>query len=311
MATRFRRSIWLVRTMGVTMTWTLLLGGIEIRAAAPSFCAAYIHPGDDGPLLTLFPMVGPKVTVPLPAGLPRDFRLMATSLDGKAIYGQASDQVGPSDAIIKIDFKPTRHSLVQGSVGLGTIWYLSISQQSDRIFASGWSKRQGMAECGAFEIDTGTLRNLRVGLHPDCGGAAGDISPDGKRVLGHQGNRLSLLDLETGAGNAFDTDLKDGVWSQDGRWIAATSDTNRIVLIDATNTSRRRDLGPSGGTPVHWSPDSKYLLLSKSQLRCTLDLYFDSLQTLDVKTGKRSVIKSSRCEVGSGNVGWLDMEAVR
>src|SRR6266404_4349259 len=178
MATRFRRSIWLVRTMGVTMTWTLLLGGIEIRAAAPSFCAAYIHPVDDGPLLTLFPMVGPKVTVPLPAGLPRDFRLMATSLDGKAIYGQASDQVGPSDAIIKIDFKPTRHSLVQGSVGLGTIWYLSISQQSDRICASGWSKRQGMAECGAFEIDTGTLRNLRVGLHPDCGGAAGDISPD-------------------------------------------------------------------------------------------------------------------------------------
>jgi hypothetical protein len=35
------------------------------------------------------------------------------------------------------------------------------------------------------------------------------------------------------------------------------------------------------------------------------------LQTLDVKTGKRSVIKSSRCEVGSGNVGWMDMEAVR
>lgn len=137
------------------------------------------------------------------------------------------------------------------------------------------------------------------------------MSPDGKRVLGHQGNRLSLLDLETGIAHPLRADLKLGSWSPDGRWIAAISDTGRIVLIDATDTSQRRSLGPSRGGPVFWSPDSKFLLLVKSQLRCTLTLYFESLEVLNVETRKRRVIKSSRCEIIGGQVGWVDRDSVR
>ena len=313
MASRSRR-LWCFASPTVaTLLGVGCLQLLTVKADSPPHCAAYIHAGDDGPLLTLFPMAGSKVTIPLPADLRRDFRLIATSPDGKAIYGQKNDPLGPTNAIIKIEFKPTRCSVVQGSVGLGPIWFLSISQQPDRIFASGWSKRRGIGECGAFEIDpgAGTFRTLRAGVYPDCGGGGGDISRDGKRALGHQGDHLSLLDLETGAAHSLGTDLKDGVWSPDGRWIAATSDADRIVLIDATDTGRRRNLGSSGGARLHWSPDSKYLLLSKSQLRCALDLYFESLQTLDVKTGKRSLVPSSRCEVGDGNVGWIDPAAVQ
>ena len=80
-------------------------------------------------------------------------------------------------------------------------------------------------------------------------------------------------------------------------------------MIDATDTSRRRNIGASGNGPVEWSPDSKYLLLLKSELRCSA--YFESLEVLDVENGKRSVIKSSHCEVGRGWVGWIDPDAVR
>jgi len=138
------------------------------------------------------------------------------------------------------------------------------------------------------------------------------VSPLDKTYHGGRlGHRLSLLDLDTGAAFALGADLQDGRWSPDGRWIAATSTAHRIVLIDATNTSRRRNLGSSGDASIRWSPDSKYLLLLKSELRCTLSLFFDSLQTLEVKTGRRIVIKSSRCEVTAGTVGWIGCETAR
>ena len=119
-----------------------------MSADSRSFCAGYLHPGDDGrqPLLTLFPIIGTKVRVlPLP-GLPGGFRFIASSPDGKAIYGQDTGAPGPSDAIIKIEFRPTRQSIVRGSVGLGAVWYLTPSQQSDRIFVSGWSNKRGIGE---------------------------------------------------------------------------------------------------------------------------------------------------------------------
>jgi hypothetical protein len=277
------------------------------RADSPSFCAAYVREGDDGPDLTLFPVAGQKVTVPL---LGIGFRFIAYSPDGTAIYGQKTDRrSGPSDAVIKVEFKPTRFNVVRGSEGLGTIWRLSLSKDSARRFASGWFKRDG-AVCSVFQIDpvTGTFRTFRVGIRSDCGG---DVSPDGKRMLGNQDNRLFLFDLETDSGRALGAHLRSGVWSPDGRWIAATSDADRIVLIDASDTSRQRSLGSSNGSPIFWSPDSRYLLLLKPSLRCTPTLYFESLQILEVRNGKRSVIRSSRCEVSGGYAGWMDLGAVR
>jgi WD40 repeat protein len=320
MAAWVLRSMWLLATIALAMAglgrWDLR----TVRAASPSFCAAYIHPGDHGPALTLFPMEGPEVSISLPAGLSRNLRVNAFSPEGKAVYVQNASR--SSDGIRKIEFKPERQSIIPGSVGLGPIWHLTVAQPSGRIFVSGISGSGRKADCGTFEIDlnAATFRTLLAGLYPDCGGGAGDISPDGKRVLRFSGKELSVVDLETGDVRAIKgvgrglsqeqvTWSRKIVWSPDGRWISAILSHNKIVLIDATNMSQRRNLGASGNGPVEWSPDSKYLLLSKSELRCFE--YFESLQTLDVETGRRSTIKSSHCKIGPGWVGWIDPEAVR
>lgn len=310
-----RLSAAAVATFGIG-SWVLA----SAEAESPYFSSAYIHPGDNGPLLTLFPADGPQVMIPLPGGLPRSLTLNAFGPDGKTIYVQKADYFS-SEGIIKIDFKPPRQSVVPGSAGLGTIWHLTVSRPGGQIFLSGFDKNRG--ECGTFEIDpdAGTFRTLLAGRYPDCGGGGGAISPDGKRVLSHVARQeLGVRDLETGSvevvhgilGGLSQYDLNWqylATWSPDGEWIS-TIVRDRLILIDATNTSRRRNLGHASA-PMVWSQDSRYLLLSKSQLRCASSLYFESLETLDVQTGKRNVIKSSRCEVGPGWFGWMDPSAVR
>ncbi len=83
------------------------------------------------------------------------------------------------------------------------------------------------------------------------------------------------------------------------------------MLIDATDISRRSNLGPSGNGSVQWSPDSKYLLLSKSELRCAPNLYSQSLEVIDVESGHRLVIKNSRCRISVPAVGWMDAVNIR
>jgi hypothetical protein len=296
---------------------TLGIAG-QLPGARPESLPVYIHPGNSGELLTLFPADGPQVTIPLPSGLPGSLTLNAFGPDGKSVYVQKAD--GSFEGIIKIEFKPPRQSLVPGSAGLGTIWHLTVSQPGGRIFLSGIDRNR--SRCGTFEIDpdAGTFRTLLGGAYPDCGGGGGAISPDGKRVLGHVGKELSVRDLETGSNEVVHgipggPSKNDGTWpykatwSPDGRWIS-TIVRDRVILIDVTNTSRRRNLG-HGSVPVMWSRDSKYILLSKSELRCALTLYFESLETLDVQTGRRKVVKSSHCEVGGGWFGWVDAGAVQ
>lgn len=103
-------------------------------------------------------------------------------------------------------------------------------------------------ECGVFEIDAGseTFRPLFIGRFPDCGG---DISPDGKYVLNSsraEGNLLTVRDLDTGAVRPVGRNMTGATWSPDGRWIAAirhVSGSSDVILIDAANISRRKNLG--------------------------------------------------------------------
>jgi hypothetical protein len=312
-------SLWKVAAIPIATMLAMASWRLEtVRAALAVFYAAEIHPGDNGPLLTVFPIAGPKLTVPLPAGFPRTVTVNSFSPDGKAVYFQKAD-LSPN-GIIKADFKPPRQELVPGTVGLGTIWNLTISQPSGRIFASGVSETKG--QCGTFEIDpgTGTIKTLLTGPFPDCGGGGGAVSPDGTRALSYSRKELSIIDLATGTVQAIkgvpsrdsERDVtwpRRATWSPDGRWISTTVG-DRMLLIDTNDTSKRRKLGSSGGPIVVWSPDSNYLLLSRSELRCTLTLYFDSLETVDVRTGKRNVIKSSHCEVGGGWLGWVASDVV-
>jgi hypothetical protein len=304
---------------------TLAIGTLQsptVRAASQTtFSAAYIHPENRRPVLTLFPSDGPAVTLPLPDGLPESLTVNAFSPDGKAVYLQKAE-LASDGSIIKVEFKPARQSIVPGTVGLGTIWNLTVARPSGRIYVSGISKTR--RQCGTFEIDpdSGDFRTLLIGAFPNCGGGGGAISPDGKRVISYSSDDLSVIDLETHAvealkgiaGKARQTEItwpQTANWSPDGRWMSVALPADRILLIDATDLSKRKRLGHSGGPMILWSPDSRYLLLSRSQFRCALYLFFDSLESVEVATGKRRLIHSSQCEVGGGWFGWLNSDAVQ
>lgn len=289
----------------------------SVGAASASYYPAYFeHIPTKLPRLILFPIAGPEVSVPLPKDLPGDFRFIAFGSDGTAIYGQTNDSKS-RDGITKIEFKPVRQVIIPGSVGLSTIWNLAVLKPMGRIFVFGWSKTVGTGECGTFEIDpgSGTLNILRVGILPDCGGGGGPISPDGKRILRSprsRGNYLGMLDLATGLVQPIGIGMSGATWSPDGRWIAAIqgpSGASSVVLIDATNTSQRRNLGRTDDSQAQWSPDSRYLLIARQGLQCGPDLW--SLEMIDVETGKRSEVKSSHCKIFENGTGWLDPKVVQ
>lgn len=316
----------LVRRLALATT-TLATGcwGLQtLDSDSLSFNAAYIHPGDDGrSQLTLFPTMGPGITVPLPPGLSSSLTVNAFSPDGDAIYLQDSAP-GGLDGIRKIEFKPTRQSMVRGTAGIGTIWHLTVSQPSGSMFVSGLASTLRGAECGTFKIeqDIERPRKLLAGAFPECGGGGGEVSPDGTQVLGYAGGDLCLIDLASGAVQAIkglkgisrdNVSWKGQVtWSPDGRWIVAALDHRRIILVDAKSPSKRKSLGSSGSGRAVWSRDSKHLLLLASQVRCAPSLgYFVSLEILNVETGERTVIKSSQCKVSGGWIGWIDPAAIR
>ena len=270
------------------------------------FVATYFHPiGGDESLLTLFSLAPMKaVDVSLPNGMSSCF-LISFGPDSKSMY--LGDPTFGTDGVTKVEFRPTRKSMVPGSAGLN-VAFLTVSQ-SGRVFVSGGDRRNH--QCGVYEIDpdTATHRPIRIGDPPACAGASGPISPDGKEVLSRDGEHLSLLDLNTGATQSLG--IGRGSWSPDGRWIAV-SGQRQIVLIDSKNPSHRKKLGASGvDDHLVWSPDSKRLLFAKQEPRCFLMVDAESLEVVDVETGKRHAIASAHCAVSRSTVGWIDPEAVR
>jgi WD40 repeat protein len=217
-----------------------------------------------------------------------------------------------SAGIYKIEFKPSRFSVVPGSIGTGEVWCLAVSSVSGRITLSG--KSWALDSTGVFEIDpaAATSMVLAPGTASGCGGKGGFMSPDGKRAITNDAKQLRLVVLRTGASTAIKGTSADtqSVWSPDGRWIA-TVRGGRIGLIDADDPTRSRGLGRSGDGPLVWSPDSRYLLLRTSPLSCALTVYGESLEVVDVETGGRNEVKSSHCTITAGTLGWLDRRFVR
>jgi hypothetical protein len=291
-----------------------------VGANTVTFCPALIHPGSKELVLTLFPIVGPKLMAGVPVGLPASVTVNAFSADGRAIYMQEADD-RPLEGITKIEFRPVRKTIVPGTEGFRTIWNLTVLS-SGLILVSGNSKIRG--ECGTFEIDpiAGKARSLLAGPFPGCGGGGGAISPDGTWVLSYSREYLSIVNLRDQTihsidgipGRAVHSDVTwphNATWSPNGKWISVTLKNRDILLVDTSDTSKRKNLGTTDGPPAIWSPDSRLLLLSKSESRCSQYEYFQSLEAIEVATGKRQIIHSSHCEVGPGWFGWLDFDAVR
>jgi hypothetical protein len=264
-------------------------------------------------VLAVYPPSGSPLTLPLPAALSGDFQVVSFGSTGRVIYIQPRNG-GVPEGLAEIDLGPTRLAAVPGSLGLSTVWHLAGPSNGHVYVSAGTRAAGGLWRCGVFDVDTSSasLRPLRVGAYTNCGpgrGMFGEVSPDGRRVLDYQGDRLAVDDLVGGSVIALGSGLSDGAWSPDGRWIAAWG-RGRITLVDADNPSRHRDLGRCSGGGARWSPDSKYLLLSKQELRCSVALYFGTLEIVEVSSGKRVTVKSSRCSAG-GWFGWVDSRLLR
>lgn len=308
-----RASILAVSTVVGVMTVGLYKEQ-TVKGAAFPFSAAHFQQ-DVGhatnPQLVVFPASGPSLHLDLPKKLDGNFRLLGSSSDGRAVYGELTFPEAWG-GITKIQFDPIRLSVVSGSVGLGNISSLIESSQSGRILVSASTMRNGNLECGDFEIDpvSGSFESLRIGAFPDCGGP---VSPDGTRELSTANNQLRLLDFRTKTAQIIRTKCSWAAWSPDGRWIAAAMGekrTSRVVLIDTVDPSKERALATGEG-PLVWSPDSKWLLLPISQTSCLFSLFGESLQALSVGTGRKTIIPSSHCQIAGDTAAWISSDLVR
>jgi hypothetical protein len=235
--------------------------------------------------------------------------------DGKALYATAGSDPGKQNearrGLLKIEFNPTRVSNVPGSLEFG-IFNMAVSRREDKIVISGLRLQEGSPSCGVFEL-TLPGGDVRQVLHiPDCEYRSGwtdlSLSPSGEQAVARHNYGLELINLVNGTIKVIGAEFWTGAWAPDGKWIAALDNKSQLFLIDPSNLSQRRRLGGTGGG-VHWSPDSRYLLLFKDQLFC--GIYFYTIETLELATGKRSVVRSSRCKIMGGATGWVSSEAVK
>jgi hypothetical protein len=278
----------------------LWLSEENVDGAEPyPFSAAYFEPGGGGepPRLFLFPLTGKAVSVSLPS-LPRDFALLAYRSDGKALYGTT---LGPSSpkGLIEIEFKPTRARIVPGSTDFA-IDGITTSVLLNRIFLHGSHTSHGN-EYGIFELDPSTGASKTLLLVPDA--FSGTVEDRRRRPM-------RIENPNSGTVETIGHGLRGPAWSPDGKWMAAVLDTdgsNKVVLIDANDKSRRRILTSTEDGTFQWSPDSKYLLLSRAEF-CHQSPHHQSLQALDIASGKRVPIPSSHCRVVTNSTGWMANE---
>jgi hypothetical protein len=301
---------------------TLFLSGLLTTPAVRSqvlpaqYQSANYQFGIRSDTLTVFPTIGRPIKNQLP------FRLKdaAFAPDGKSIYG-VKDESQEQAYISRIEFNPIRATEIAGSSGL-VVKSFAISSRQDRLVVSGDRPDASGRSCGLFEIliPDGTVRQLassncrdpwrwdHLSLSPSAEQAVATAGSNRDRDL-----RLELLDLVHGTAKSVGSGVFIGVWSPDGNWIAAreNSDRDELFLIDANDFSRRRAVGGAVALLPTWSPDSHFLLLWKD---CGLHLDPDprsTLETLDIRTGKRTTIRPSQCQVYHGTMGWISEETVR
>jgi WD40 repeat protein len=227
----------------------------------------------------------------------------AYSPDGKALYGQCSPDSNDYTriALCRIDLKTGIATPLPGSIGVYA-GHFAVSPHEDCILISGLLRRDTDTR-GLFELSLpgGKLRTLFMQDErlTHSGWINISIAPDAKRAAASHNGRLEVIDLVQSQVELLDARFYIGSWSPDGKWLAALEDreNGRTILMDAATLQRRRMLGPS---ELDWSPDSRYLLGVKS---CDAD--YGTLEVIDVETGNRIAVESSKCQINQPTTGWV------
>ncbi len=275
-------------------------------AYVPSFISTTSAPGYTQ--LVAFPPRGEPRKIPIRNSGPP----FAYSPDGTALYGQCTPYPSKGSepleiAFCKIDLKTGSTTPVPGSERLIAL-DVAVSPREDCILVSGLFEGERNRP-GLFQLTlaNGNIRSVLVGDKPSVRPAWRhlSISADSTRALASYKGRLELVDLAQGKTESLANGLFAAAWSPDGEWLAAVEDGDqgRTILMDAKTLQRRRTLGASA---LGWSPDSHYLIGTKS---CGPD--FDTLETIDVGTGGRAIVESSRCQVNQATIGWVSKDVFR
>jgi len=257
--------------------------------------------------LMLFPPKGEAaVTIPLPFPLGG----ITYSPDGGALYataGLSAPGEPRRSGVLKIQFSPTRVSPVPGSEGFRFRSGAAVSQRQDKMVVAGRYWNGEKLACGVFELSFGAGGVRQVLESQDCDDAIKrtgiSLSPDATKAVAIYRTSLELIDIASGASKIVGAGFHSAAWSPDGRWVAAVKEggSGATVLLDASTFRQMRTLGSA---KVIWSPDSRYLLASGWQMPC--GPYGYSFEKVDIETGKRSTIDSSKCRVVGNDIGWVD-----
>jgi hypothetical protein len=271
--------------------------------------------------IAVFPPAGKEFEISIPS-IPRWF---AYGPSGRSVYATTLRATGPKSftdqpGILKIELDPVRASNIPGLDAFYSLGPFVVSQGEDLLVSGGAKGNYPAGTCGLYEIrlPAGDVRPAieTSGCQAGSPWRVLSISPDGKEGLVSANRSLALLDLAQGSITKIEGQLSGGSFSPDGRWIAALQlgdpkAPSKTVLIDRTNLAIRRDLGGIEDSEVVWSPDSRFLLHAVYRAACPSQNPL-ALETLEVQTGKRLLIKDSICNSGSSRqIGWIRSDIKR
>ena len=253
--------------------------------------------------LHIYPLNGSESQVGLPAAL----SVFIYSADGGALYGFE----GMKPGLLKIELATARLSVVPGATDVGAAG-LAVSKDEQRFILSGRYDFGSSRFCGLLELHPGATGRKALAQNHECRSqtdllGAGlttweglSLSPDGERLLVHNRSGLKIVNLADGNVEPLG-DFMAGEWSPDGKWLAAveTAGQRRTILMDAKTLKEEKTLGNS---TAHWSPDSRFILAVSSDL---CGPYWFTLEVIDVASGERLSVDSSKCKVNVSTTGWV------
>ncbi len=265
--------------------------------------------------LLVFPCVGRAVSVRLPLSL----SALAYSPDGTFLVASGLSLPPKTEyaGLLKIEFNPVRLTPISGSTEVGAV-SLSIPASQDRVFIAGSRRQRAGSVRGIFEIglSNGDVRTVvldeRFVPMAFAGWTDLSLAPDGLHAFARHSNRLELLNLRSGAAEPFE-EFWIATWSPDGKYVAALQNRTHpsILLLDAQDFARRKNLGPTDGARIVWSSDSRYLLAQKLDHCGAYSEDYGTLEMIDVQTGTRRAIDTSVCRVYAPTFGWVATEVIQ
>lgn len=271
----------------------------------------------DGPMetvISVFPFGGTQFDIPLSLIT----RWFAYGPGGRSAYATAVQQTGPRSfidkrGVFKIELDPVRVNSIPGLDAFYSAGPFAVSHSEDFVVFGGAKGNYPAGSCGVYKVSLPGGEVRAVIETSDCRAGSPwrvlSVSPEGTDTLILADRSLALLDLSKGSITKVEGQLSNGSFSPDGRWIAAIQINNpnppKTIVIDRSDLTKRRDLGGANDSEVVWSPDSKFLLHAVYRPACPTQNPL-ALETLEVQTGNRSLIKDSICNCGSSRqIGWI------